>query len=152
MYTLTFIYSSNSVETLKNVFAELRSVFGSLNIPKIDDIFYYGVFCKPESYAFFKHWEEAPDEIEIPPSLSSACAKPREKIDFVKRTIQEILKGEIEKPEWMKYIEEEEVCGCCNAAPPTFLMIIPKEEKYRMLSERIIEFLYSPNMMITELK
>lgn len=153
MKTITFIYSSESVEALKNLFIELRWVFGYTLIPEFDDIFYYGVFCKSVTYANFNGWEKAQREgIEVPEILTAMCPTPSEREDFVKRTINEIIKGEIEKPEWMEYVEEETVCSCCDAAPSTFLILIPKDEKYQSLADRLLEFLYSPNMMTTELK
>ena len=153
MKTITFVYSSESVEALKKLFTELRWVFGYTTVPELNDMFYYGVFCKPNTYSNFNGWEKAQGEgIEVPEMLTSVCPTPSEKEDFVKRTINEIIKGEIEKPEWMKYVEEESVCSCCNAAPSTFLTLIPKDEKYRTLADRLLDFLYSPNMMTTELK
>ena len=153
MKTITFIYSSESVEALKNLFTELRWVFGYTTVPELNDMFYYGVFCKPNTYSNFNGWEKAQGEgIEVPEMLTSVCPTPSEREDFVKRTINEIIKGEIEKPEWMRYVEEESVCSCCNAAPSTFLTLIPKDEKYRTLADRLLDFLYSPNMMTTELK
>ena len=153
MKTITFIYSSESVEALKNLFIELRLVFGYTLIPEFDDMFYYGVFCKPNTYSNFNGWEKAQREgIEVPEILTAMCPTPSEREDFVKRTINEIIKGEIDKPEWMRYVEEESVCSCYNAAPSTFLTLIPKDEKYRILADRLLEFLYSPNMMTTELK
>ena len=153
MKTITFIYSSESVEALKNLFIELRWVFGYTLIPEFDDMFYYGVFCKSVTYANFNGWEKAQREgVEVPEILTAMCPTPSEREDFVKRIIIEIIRGEIEKPEWMKYAEEETVCSCCNAAPSTFLILIPKDEKYRILAARLLDFLYSPNMMTTELK
>ena len=153
MKTITFVYSSESVEALKKLFTELRRVFGYTTVTELNDMFYYGVFCKPSTYSNFNGWEKAQGEgIEVPEMLTSVCPTPSEKEDFVKRTINEIIKGEIEKPEWMKYVEEESVCSCCNAAPSTFLTLIPKDEKYRTLADRLLDFLYSPNMMTTELK
>ena len=153
MKTITFIYSSESVEALKNLFIELRWVFGYTLIPEFDDMFYYGVFCKSVTYANFNGWEKAQREgIEVPEILTAMCPTPSEKEDFVKRIIIEIIRGQIEKPEWMKYVEEEMSCSCCNAAPSTFLILIPKDEKYRILAARLLDFLYSPNMMTTELK
>ena len=153
MKTITFIYSSESVEALKNLFTELRRVIGYTTVPELNDMFYYGVFCKQNTYSNFNGWEKAQGEgIEVPEMLTSVCPTPSEREDFVKRTINEIIKGEIEKPEWMKYVEEESVCSCCNAAPSTFLTLIPKDEKYRTLADRLLDFLYSPNMMTTELK
>ena len=153
MKTITFVYSSESVEALKKLFTELRWVFGYTLIPEFDDMFYYGVFCKSVTYANFNGWEKAQREgIEVPEILTAMCPTPSEKEDFVKRIIIEIIRGEIEKPEWMKYVEEEMSCSCCNAAPSTFLILIPKDEKYRILAARLLDFLYSPNMMTTELK
>ena len=153
MKTITFIYSSESVEALKKLFTELRWVFGYTTVPELNDMFYYGVFCKPNTYSNFNGWEKAQGEgIEVPEMLTSVCPTPSEREDFVKRTINEIIKGEIEKSEWMRYVEEESVCSCYNAAPSTFLTLIPKDEKYRILADRLLEFLYSPNMMTTELK
>ena len=153
MKTITFIYSSESVEAIKRLFTELRGVFGYTLIPEFDDMFYYGVFCKQNTYSNFNGWEKAQGEgIEVPEMLTSVCPTPSEREDFVKRIIIEIIRGEIEKPEWMKYVEEEMSCSCCNAAPSTFLTLIPKDEKYRILAARLLDFLYSPNMMTTELK
>ena len=151
MKTITFIYSSESVEAIKRLFTELRGVFGYTLIPEFDDMFYYGVFCKQNTYSNFNGWEKAQGEgIEVPEMLTSVCPTPSEREYFVNRIIIEIIKGEIEKPEWMKYVEEEMSCNCCNAAPSTFLFLIPKDEKYRTLAARLLDFLYSHNMMTTE--
>ena len=153
MKTITFVYSSESVKAIKRLFTELRWVFGYTLIPEFDDMFYYGVFCKSVTYANFNGWEKAQREgVEVPEILTAMCPTPSEKEDFVKRIIIEIIRGEIEKPEWLRYVEEETVCSCCDAAPSTFLILIPKDEKYRILAARLLDFLYSPNMMTTELK
>ena len=153
MKTITFIYSSESVEALKNLFTELRRVIGYTTVPELNDMFYYGVFCKQNTYSNFNGWEKAQGEgIEVPEMLTSVCPTPSEREYFVNRIIIEIIKGEIEKPEWMKYVEEEMSCNCCNAAPSTFLFLIPKDEKYRTLAARLLDFIYSPNMMTTELR
>ena len=153
MKTITFVYSSESVEALKNLFTELRRVIGYTTVPELNDMFYYGVFCKQNTYSNFNGWEKAQGEgIEVPEMLTSVCPTPSEREYFVNRIIIEIIKGEIEKPEWMKYVEEEMSCNCCNAAPSTFLFLIPKDEKYRTLAARLLDFLYSPNMMTTELR
>ena len=153
MKTITFVYSSESVKAIKRLFTELRGVFGYTLIPEFDDMFYYGVFCKSVTYANFNGWEKAQREgIEVPEILTAMCPTPSEKEDFVKRIIIEIIRGEIEKPEWLRHVEEETVCSCCDAAPSTFLILIPKDEKYRILAARLLDFLYSPNMMTTELK
>lgn len=152
MKTLTFIYSSQSIETLQELFTELINVFGYTVIPKLDEMFYYGVFCKENTYSNYKHWNEAPDDLEIPEILTAVCAKPSERLNYVRSIINEIIRGEIEKPEWMKYVEEEETCNIYDAAPSTFLYLIPKDEKYQELANKLLGFLYSPNMMVTEVR
>ena len=134
MKTITFVYSSESVKAIKRLFTELRWVFGYTLIPEFDDMFYYGVFCKSVTYANFNGWEKAQREgVEVPEILTAMCPTPSEKEYFVNIIIIEIIRCEIEKPEWLRYVEEETVCNCCNAAPSTFLILIPKDEKYRLL-------------------
>lgn len=60
-----------------------------------------------------------------------------------------IIPKEITKPEWMKYVEMNANCNEYDQAPSTFLQIIPKESQYEALAQRLIEFLYSPNLTIT---
>lgn len=77
-------------------------VFGYTLIPEFDDMFYYGVFYKSVTYANFNEWEKEHKEgIEVTEILTAMCPTPSEREDFVKRIIIEIIKGEIEKPEWM---------------------------------------------------
>ena len=80
MKTITFIYSSESVEAIKRLFTELRGVFGYTLIPEFDDMFYYGVFCKQNTYSNFNGWEKAQGEgIEVPEMLTSVCPTPSER-------------------------------------------------------------------------
>lgn len=150
MRDYTVVYSSASKEAFEELMNEVLLVFKSPLT--IKDMFYYGVFCKPETYAHFKHWNEAPVDLQIPFNLTSPCAKPSERMDYVKNIIENIVKGGIEKPEWMIYVEMEEYETECCLAPSTFLYLYPKEEKYRKMGEKLIEFLYSPSLLITMLK
>lgn len=69
-------------------------------------MFYHGVFYKSVAYANFNEWEKEQKEgIEVTEILTAMCPTPSEREDFVKRIIIEIIKGEIEKPEWMRYVE-----------------------------------------------
>lgn len=152
METLTLIYSSEAIEALQKLFEELSNVFGYTVIPTLDEMFYYGVFCKTNTYSNFKYWDNGTIDFEVPEILTSVCATANDRYNFVETTIQEIIKGEIEKPEWMLYVEEEETCNVFDAAPSTFLRLIPKNEKYQDLANKLLEFLYSPNMMVTEVR
>lgn len=144
--TLSLIYSQPSIEPLKNMVNEILYVFNG-NVGTIDDLFYYGVFCPTITYANHDWYEMLSEtNMEIPPQLSSSCSTENERINYVDTIIDEIIKGEIEKPEWMTFIEMEETfCETCNFSPSTFLRLIPKDEKYRKLGDYILEFLYSPN-------
>ena len=84
MKTITFVYSSESVEALKKLFTELRWVFGYTSVPELNDMFYCGVFWMPNTYSNFNGWEEAQREgIEVPEILTAMCPTPSEKEDFV---------------------------------------------------------------------
>lgn len=142
----TFIYSSNSIETLKDMLKEFFLVF---NIPSVtpDDLFYYGVFCKDVTYANYKYWDEAPITLEIPEVLTDVCHSETDRLEYVHYITNQIIKGEIKKPEWMLYVESEENCNEYDAAPSTFLYLIAKEGRYEKFATKILDFLYSPNMI-----
>lgn len=143
----TFIYSSPCIEPLQELINEMLLIFNSSL--RIDDIFYYGVFCKPETYANYQHWDEAPESLEVPFELTNTCSTPNDRTNYVNNVIKEVLRGEIDKPSWMIYVEMEEVCNEYEQAPSTFLYIEVKDETYKILAEKLINFLYSPNLIIT---
>lgn len=144
----TIINSQPSIEALENLMESFFKTFGMTET--IDDLFYYGVFMKPQNYANFSFGPLTEDySFEVPYALTADCAKESEKIDFIKKTIDSIIRKEISKPEWMKFIEMNIVCNEFEQAPSTFLQIVAKEEKYEDLAQKLIEFLYSPNLTIT---
>ena len=147
--TSTLIYSQPSIEALENLINSFVTTFGFTET--IDDMFYYGVFHKPQNYANYKFDNSEGYSFEIPPIIASVCASEHDKIEYVKSVIKQVIHKEIEKPEWMCYIELNDVCEGCGGAPSTFLTIEPKEEEYADLAEKLIEFLYSPNLVITML-
>lgn len=143
----TFIYSSPCIEALQELVNEVLLIFNSTL--SIDDIFYYGVFCKEETYANYEHWDEAPESLEIPFELTNPCSIPSERMNYVYSIMQQIMHNEIEKPSWMIYVEMEEVCNEYEQAPSTFLYIEVKDSKYQILADKLINFLYSPNLITT---
>ena len=146
----TVINSQPSIEALEKLISDFCSTFGM--VETIDDLFYYGVFCKPQNYANFEFDITEVYDFDIPYNITNCQAKEEEKIDYVKKLINQIMRKEITKPEWMKYVEMNASCNEYNQAPSTFLQIIPKENQYETLAQRLIEFLYSPNLTITMLK
>ena len=145
----TVINSQPSIEALEKLISEFFDTFGM--VETIDDLFYYGVFCKPQNYANFEFDITEVYDFDIPYNITNCQAKEEEKIDYVKKLINQIMRKEITKPEWMKYVEMNASCNEYNQAPSTFLQIIPKENQYETLAQRLIEFLYSPNLTITML-
>ena len=145
----TVINSQPSIEALEKLISDFFGTFGM--VETIDDLFYYGVFCKPQNYANFEFDIKENYGFDIPYNIMN-CQATEEKIDYVKKLINQIMKKEITKPEWMKYVEMNASCNEYDQAPSTFLQIIPKENQYEALAQRLIEFLYSPNLTITMLK
>lgn len=146
----TFIYSSGSIDALENLIIEMSKVF-NLDI-SIDDLFYYGVFCKESVYACFSDWVSAPDFLDVPLKLSDNAQPLDEKIDYVQKVINSILVGDIEKPDWMTYVEEEETLDYYEHAPSTYLYLVAKDIEYEDFAEALVNFLYSTNMVSIYLK
>ena len=146
----TVINSQPSIEALEKLMSSFFAPFRM--VEPIDDLFYYGVFCKPQNYANFEFNITEVYDFDIPYNITNCQAKEEEKIDYVEKLINQIMRKEITKPEWMKYVEMNASCNEYDQAPSTFLQIIPKENQYEALAQRLIEFLYSPNLTITMLK
>jgi hypothetical protein len=114
--TTIFTYSNGSVEPLKNLINEMLKVFGKTET--FDDIFHVELFCD-EDYYLDHSGEEAPDNY-----------------DELEKLKKSILRGEIEKPKWMKDIDEDEETS-------TSIELGVKDDKYKELAEKLVEFLYS---------
>lgn len=143
----TVINSQPSIEALENLISDFLGTFGIAET--IDNMFNYGVFCKPENYANFDYDTTFSNKLNVPLILSSYQSKEDEKIDYVKKIISQVIRKEIDKPEWMKYVEMNSICNEYGQPPSTFLYIEAKEEQYSALAQRLIEYLYSPNLNIT---
>ena len=143
----TVINSQPSIEALENLMTEFFDTFGLTD--KIEDMFYYGVFLKPQNYANFEFEDCDLCDFEVPYTLTAECAKYDEKLDYVNGIIDKILKKEIKKPEWMKHVEMNASCNEFDQPPSSFLTILAKEPQYEKLAKRLVEFLYSPNVFIT---
>lgn len=145
MTTLTtYTYSNRSIDELKNLLSELSKVFPCVE-KDLSKLFDYGVFMDATMYANNYLIKSKDNTVidKLPPELSAPCQTPDNRIDFVRDTIEKIMKGEITKPDWMKYLEEELVCGSYALPPSTLLYLRPKDEKYKSLGDAIKKFLYS---------
>ena len=133
----TVVNSQPSIEALENLMAGFFDTFGM--VETLDDLFYYGVFCKPQNYANFKFDVREEYDFDIPYNITNQEANEEEKIDYVKKLINQIMRKEIKKPEWMKYVEMNASCNEYEQAPSTFLQIIPKESQYEVWLIRTID-------------
>lgn len=141
-----FTYSSVSLNKVKELLQEMINTFG-LTV-SVDDLFYYGVFCAVSQYV---GTPELNKEIScIPAILTSEYTPYCEKEDYVKSVINSVIKGEISKPDWMIEIEQSDRCG--RYSPSTYLMLVPKNEIYENLGNKLIEFLYSTGIEVENRK
>lgn len=146
------IYSEPSIEAAKKLITTFLQLCGICDLTP-DDMFYFGVFCDVTVYANCTDWHNALAEgIEVPDILLSDCTSSQERIDYVNQIIQDVVSGKIEKPEWMKYVEENAVCDWCDMMPSTYLIIVAKEERFEELACRLVTFLYSPNALSSIVK
>ena len=128
----TVIYTyQNSVDEAKELVQEVLKLSGVTDKTS-EDIFFYGVFCENDTYLEF-------DSEEIPEFEGSY----EEKRKWLDDLIVSILKGEIERPSWMISAENESYFG--GWVPSSYLYLMPKEEKYRELGEKIKRLLCSPS-------
>lgn len=142
---LTYIYSSPCISYLRELIETLDSTFSIKD--KLDEMFWYGVFCNAETYAYYKHYDRCDEE--VPELLRNECEPLSSKLSYVKGMINKVIKGETDKPGWMFFVEENESFNKFTDSPSTFLYLIPKDEKYAKFGEALTNFLYSPNLMMT---
>lgn len=146
----TYVYSSPSLGRFEKLMEAIFEALGS-EYRKASDIFYYGVFCKEGTYAFFD-WSNDPEANcvkDIPSKLRNPLEGSNTKRIFVHATICDILRGKIEKPEWMEHIEQSFCYD--DEQTSTFLYILPKTEEFKDVARLLDEFLYSVNMNTTML-
>lgn len=142
------VYSENSIEALEKLLKTFFDVFEITRV-KPSDLFYSGVFCDIDTYANYNNYDSArKDSIKIPIELDSSCYDTEERENFVKTIMSLVLIREISKPEWMYFVEEHtmSVSGF-EVKPSTHLYLKPKENKYKELGEKLIEFLESSKMV-----
>ena len=141
---ITFVYSDKSVEMLERLIDKFSELF-HLNV-SLEDMFYTGVFCKPDVYANYFVINEMHDCIVVPDVLVCVTSTPESRETYVRGVIDQIIRGKLKKPEWMVYVEANQECAM-GKGPSTYLRLIPKESKYSTLGDAILNFLYSVNSL-----
>lgn len=123
--TVIFTYSDGSIEPLKSLINEMLKVFGYED-KTFDDLFFADVFLE-EDYEYYEQDGFPEDETDHDTYLADIKLK--------------VLKGEIEKPQWM--IDAEESEGGLGYQSSNNLEIITKDEKYSELANKLLKYLYS---------
>lgn len=134
----TTIYTyQNSTKEAKELLQEILNFVGKGET--VDDVFNIGVFLEDvDQYAEYlaEHIEE--EGGECPDDFPKDW---KEQGTYVKNLQDKILRGEMNKPQWMKDAEEYE--DGMGYTYPTSLHIVSKDEKYSKLIEKILAFLNS---------
>lgn len=132
--------SYNSEEAVIAMVNEFLNAFAITDYT-IDDMFYHGVFFKADTYANYSEWPDIHD-FEIPDILVEPCFTEKERIAFVEQEIHNTMRDKLpDHPGWMFYIEEQAVCH--GLVPSLYLVLEPKNDRFKALGESIIDFLYS---------
>ena len=105
----------------------------------MDDLFHIGVFLSEDDY-YTEYLSEEVDEEDCPEDYPRDDYKAQDK--YIADLQEKILKGEINKPEWMKSAEKG--TNYCDYEYSTSLHILPKDEKYTELVKKMITFLNYP--------
>lgn len=132
--TEIFTYSEGSVKPMKEMINEIVGTFGIKET--CDDMFDTVVMCDDE-YRYRKYIERLKGDGENLPKDYD------ESID-IDQLLEDVKAGKVSKPKWFTDVEESEN-DWYYLRPETYLYIIPKDEKYRAMAEKIRKFLYSTN-------
>lgn len=129
--TVIFTYSEGSLQAVKDLVNEMLKVFNQ-NLT-FDDLFYAGIFVGDDYYfesEDFPQFEDIKDYKEI------------EKLqrEYLSNLKLQILKDEIEKPNWVIEVEKLERC---DYPIGTYLELAVKDEKYSELANKLLKYLYS---------
>ena len=135
----TVIYTyQDSTKEAKELLQEILNLIGEKK--EVDDLFYIGVFLEDGDY-YTDYLSEEVDEEEYPEGYPKDDWKARNR--YIADLQEMILKGEVDKPEWMKRVEERTNYNGYEYS--TSLYILPKDEKYSELTKRMIAFLNFPS-------
>jgi hypothetical protein len=94
---------------------------------KWSDVVYMGVFCSVDDYIYRNHdWDV----------VSNAPESWNERRDWIESQIISVMKGEMDRPEWMSRVEDDDYGG--DGYPPkSRLTILVKDEQYADLVKYI---------------
>lgn len=133
--TVIYTYAGSAVEKAKELVIAMADVFGEKEF-NVEKAFDFKVF--PEDYEdYLEDWVESEEIDEIDPSqIGYTEINEYEKL---------LLSGSSECPNWfpdfIEWVSDHE--NYDGYGIETKLVVIPKDEKYKILGEKIVSFLYS---------
>jgi hypothetical protein len=127
--TVIFTYSEGSLPAIKELINEMLKVFDKKET--FDDIFYAETFLEDDDYYL--------ESSDYPQELKKGEWK--QVIENFNNFKLSILKGEIEKPQWMINVEENLLYDYYRRS--TTLDLQAKDEKYSELANKLLKYLYS---------
>lgn len=134
------INSYNSESALIELINEFLNAFAITDYT-VDDIFYHGVFFKPDTYANYSDWPDV-RSFEIPSVLTDGCSTEEDRIRYTEQEISRTMREKLtDHPAWMFFIEEESTCH--GLTPSSYLVLEPVSDRFKALGEKILNFLYS---------
>lgn len=146
--TVIFTYSEGSYDAVKELVNEMLKVFGEDKT--FDDLFYAEVFLESCDDYFYSFEDKDDEELRVEGfdeeliqinNIEDWKEKDGKQNDYITELKKKILTKEISKPEWMIKIEDnEDDEGYKNSSA---LEIMPKDEKYSELANKLLKYLYS---------
>lgn len=141
----TVIYTyQDSVKETKELIQEVLNLMGENKTP--DDIFYYGVFCDNDYYTDYldEQEEDIPEDFPRYKNYKEIYGDYQEYRKAVKKWMDNlklsVLKGEMEKPDWMEKTEEGDYDYW---GPSTYIYLSSKDKRFENLAFKICSLLNS---------
>ncbi len=134
--TTIYSYCDGCIDPAKELITEFIKTIGGKEYEgkTADDLFYIGEFCETWCYSQFE--DVCEDE-----SIENPFENVSDITSYIHKTIEDVLTGKKEKPDWMTVVEEYE--NYEYYIFPTTVYIIPRDEKYKKIGELLKNFLFS---------
>lgn len=134
--TTIYSYYDGCIGPAKEMIEAFAKAFGS--DLKADDMFFIGVFAD-DNYIYTEGgdrgiWEDGEDDDPFKDISDNYY-------EFVDDIIEKVLKGEMDKPQWMLDCEGHEDWN--GLTPSTALHIIPKSPEFEAIGKAMMSFLNS---------
>ena len=149
--TVIYTYEDGCEAPAKELINEMLKLSGEPD-KRAEDIFFIGTFCEDEHY--LERINDGDEDEEDDGEESELANVPKRHGERGSAEYKEsikvqdewfsalqlsVMKGEIEKPNWME--KAEEARGYSEWRPSTYLCLIPKDEKYTEFGTKISRLL-----------